>query len=116
MRIRSAHRTVAAVMAAFAFQSIANAATTESALQSRGAALLQKNCSRCHAINKTDTSRHERAPPFRDVVMRYPAENLAESLAEGIVSGHPDMPVLTFEADDIDAMIAYLNTLNDAAP
>ena len=31
---------------------------------------------------------------------RYPIEDLAESLAEGIVSGHPDMPIFVFSPQD----------------
>jgi hypothetical protein len=49
------------------------------------------------------------------VVQRYPIENLAEALAEGIVSGHPDMPVIVFEPADIEAFLAYLDHLRGAA-
>lgn len=77
----------------------------------QGLAILQKNCARCHALGATGTSPHPQAPPFRDVVNRYPVEDLEESLAEGIVSGHPDMPEFTFDADQIDAIVAYLNDL-----
>jgi mono/diheme cytochrome c family protein len=77
----------------------------------RGAAILQKNCARCHAIGTTGQSAHPQAPPFREVVTRYPVEDLEESLAEGIVSGHPDMPEFMFAPDEIDAIVAYLNDL-----
>ena len=77
----------------------------------KGEQLLQTNCSRCHAIGKTGTSTHPQAPPFRDVVTRYPAVNLAEALAEGIITGHPDMPVFTFDPGEIDAIVAYLDSL-----
>ena len=66
-----------------------------------------------------DSSHHEEAPPFRVVVTRYPPEDLAEALAEGIVSGHPDMPEFVFQPDEIEAILAYLGTLmppSDAAP
>jgi cytochrome c len=79
--------------------------------QARGLAILSKNCARCHAVNSEEKSPHPQAPPFRDVVRRYPVEDLEESLAEGILSGHPDMPEFTFNADQIDAIIAYLNFL-----
>jgi cytochrome c len=114
MRTRNVH-AVTAVMAMFASLSSAFAASPEQALQTKGQALVTEHCRRCHAIAQSDASQHEYAPPFRDVILRYPAENLAEALAEGIVSGHPDMPVLTFEIDEIDAMIAYLNTLNPSS-
>ena len=114
--VKSAMTTVISLFALgvlfFSGVSPAFAASPDSALQTKGEALLRDNCSRCHAIGPSDVSSHKQAPPFRDVILRYPAENLAEALAEGIVSGHPDMPVLTFEVDQIDAIIAYLNTLN----
>lgn len=77
----------------------------------KGLAILQKNCARCHALGLTGFSPHPQAPPFRDVVERYPVEDLEESLAEGIVSGHPDMPEFTFEADEINSIVTYLNSL-----
>jgi cytochrome c len=77
----------------------------------KGLAILQKNCARCHALGLTGASSHPQAPPFRVVVERYPVEDLEESLAEGIVSGHPDMPEFTFEADEINSIVTYLNSL-----
>ena len=74
----------------------------------KGEALLTKHCVRCHAIGMTGESQHEKAPPFRQVVTRYPIDNLAEALAEGIVSGHADMPEFVFEPGEIDAILAYL--------
>ncbi|HVX36890.1 MAG TPA: cytochrome c [Hyphomicrobium sp.] len=76
-----------------------------------GQAILEKNCARCHAIGATGDSPHPQAPPFREVVKRYPVEDLEESLAEGIVSGHPDMPEFTFKPEEIGAIISYLNDL-----
>ena len=85
----------------------------------KGRAILKTNCARCHAIGMEDSSPHEEAPPFRVVVTRYPPEDLAEALAEGIVSGHPDMPEFVFQPDEIEAILAYLGTLtpsSDEAP
>ena len=77
----------------------------------KGLAILEKNCARCHALGLTGASPHPQAPPFRDVVERYPVEDLEESLAEGIVSGHPDMPEFTFEADEVNSIVTYLDSL-----
>jgi len=41
----------------------------------------------------------------------YPVSDLEEALAEGILSGHPAMPEFAFEPDEIDAIIAYLESL-----
>lgn len=86
-------------------------AKTDEETAAQGRAILEKNCSRCHAIGLTGASPHPQAPPFRDVVNRYPVEDLEESLAEGIMSGHPDMPEFVFDADEITAIIGYLNSL-----
>jgi len=89
----------------------ASAAGADDDLVAKGHAILAEKCARCHAIEMTGDSTHPKAPPFREVVKRYPVEDLAEALAEGIVSGHPDMPVFTFEPAEIDAILAYLNGL-----
>ena len=38
-------------------------------------------------------------------------EALEEALAEGLMSGHPDMPEFSFDADDVGAIIAYLQSI-----
>ena len=96
-----------------------DAGATDTDAAAKGRAILEANCHRCHAIGMDDSSHHEEAPPFRVVVTRYPPGNLAEALAEGIVSGHPDMPEFVFQPDEIEAILTYLGTLmppQDAAP
>ncbi|MFV0368621.1 MAG: c-type cytochrome [Hyphomicrobiaceae bacterium] len=91
------------------------ARSEDDALQAKmaeaGRAFVKEKCARCHAIGIDDKSPHDNAPPFRDVVTRYPSENLAEALAEGIVSGHPDMPVFVLQPDEIEGFIAFLDSL-----
>lgn len=80
-------------------------------LVENGKALLEPNCSECHAIGMEDESPLAAALPFRDIARAYNPEFLAEPLAEGIVTGHPDMPEFVFQPDEIDAIIAYLSHL-----
>jgi len=87
------------------------AASAEKGTESRGELLVRENCSRCHAVGKTGDSPHPQAPPFRTLSSKYPVENLAESLAEGIVSGHPDMPVFVFSPSDVEAIVEYLKSI-----
>jgi mono/diheme cytochrome c family protein len=94
----------------FAFSTSAASAQNDPLL-AKGRALLEENCSRCHAIGADDQSKHKEAPPFRVVVTRYPPDNLAEALAEGLVSGHPDMPEFVFEVHEVEAITAYLGSL-----
>ncbi len=77
----------------------------------RGRLLVQRNCSRCHAIGRHDESKHPQAPPFRQVMKVYPAEDLSEALGEGLVTGHPDMPEFKFPPRDVGAIVDYLHTL-----
>jgi cytochrome c len=80
-------------------------------LANKGEALVRENCSRCHAIGKEGMSPHPEAPPFRTLSSKYPVEDLAESLAEGIISGHPDMPIFVFGPHDVEAIIEYLQSI-----
>jgi mono/diheme cytochrome c family protein len=85
-------------------------------LVAKGKLLVTENCSRCHAIGKEGTSPHKEAPPFRTLSSKYPVENLAESLAEGIVSGHPDMPIFVFGPHDVQAIVDYLQSIQTSPP
>jgi cytochrome c len=76
-----------------------------------GRKLVEDNCSRCHAIGVTGDSPLAKAPPFREVVTRYPPESLGEALVEGIVTGHNEMPEFVFTADQAAEIIAYLDSL-----
>lgn len=82
-----------------------------SAAAKTGHLIVYANCSACHATETDDDSLNAEAPAFRDVAMRYPPDNLGEALAEGIVTGHPDMPEFVFQPDEIGAIIAYLDWL-----
>ena len=85
----------------------------EKDLTDKGEVLVRENCARCHAIGKEGDSPHQEAPPFRTLSANYPVEDLAESLAEGIVSGHPAMPVFAFKPHDVAAIIEYLESIQE---
>ncbi|WP_244508393.1 MULTISPECIES: cytochrome c [unclassified Mesorhizobium] len=77
----------------------------------RGKRLVEKNCVRCHAVGPGGQSTHPDAPPFRLLHLRYPIEDLQEALAEGISTGHPDMPEFVASPDQIVAIISYIKSL-----
>ncbi|WP_244304521.1 c-type cytochrome [Roseibium aestuarii] len=77
----------------------------------RGLAYAQDHCAQCHAVGTDDASRKRRAPAFRDLARRYPIEDLAESLAEGIVTAHPDMPEAVLEPEEIEDFLSYLDSI-----
>lgn len=99
------------VAAVAALAATATSGAETDPLLDKGRALLEANCARCHAIGADDQSKHKEAPPFRVVVTRYPPDNLAEALAEGLVSGHPDMPEFVFEPEEVEAITTYLGSL-----
>lgn len=107
MLCRTVLLSVAAVLAS---PLVVSAQPLEPAAQ-RGRTLLQVNCARCHSINKVGDSPLKIAPPFRTLHLKYPVEGLQESLAEGIITGHPTMPEFSFDPGQIDDIIGYLKTL-----
>jgi cytochrome c len=88
----------------------ANAATS-SQLRSRGKALLQENCGRCHAIGSVGRSPLKGAPPMRTIYARFAPLELQAELSEGMVSRHRAMPQIDFSDEDVDAILAYLYAL-----
>jgi mono/diheme cytochrome c family protein len=78
-----------------------------------GKGLVETNCAQCHGVSLKDKSKHEKAPVFRSLAKRYPIEALEEAFAEGIYSGHPDMPVFTATPEQVSAIVAYISSIQD---
>jgi mono/diheme cytochrome c family protein len=78
-----------------------------------GRRLAETHCSACHAIGAEGVSPHQMAPPFRTLSRDYPIESLAESFAAGVLVGHPDMPQFQLAPDEVDALIAYIQTVQE---
>ena len=102
---RSRVSILAAALLGFMSPALADSVTEH------GKALVQVNCAGCHAVGKTDVSTHPDAPAFRTLSKRYPLTDLEEALAEGISTGHPDMPEWVASPDQIEAIIAYIASL-----
>ena len=77
----------------------------------RGFTFVRVHCSHCHSIDKVSESPLSVAPPFRRLHERYPVESLQESLAEGIITGHPSMPEFKLDPGQVNDVISYLKTL-----
>jgi cytochrome c len=82
-------------------------------LVTRGGEIAQELCSRCHAIAGPGPSPVEAAPVFSTLGQVVDIDDLAEALAEGILTGHGpvEMPEFTLEPDEIDALLAYLHSV-----
>ncbi|ACA15491.1 cytochrome c class I [Methylobacterium sp. 4-46] len=77
----------------------------------RGRNFVRTHCAGCHAVGRTGESPLPEAPRFRDLHTRYPVAELAESLAEGITTGHPTMPEFRLDPDQVEDVIRYLSSL-----
>lgn len=75
-----------------------------------GKALLEKNCSRCHAVAPGLESALKEAPNLWTVLGYYPTERLELELAEGIGSRHREMPQIQFSDEEIASIYAYLHS------
>ena len=85
----------------------------EGKLAVKGKVLAMIYCARCHAVDRDDKSTLAIAPPFRTFASKWPLESLEEALAEGIITGHPGMPVFEFEPDQVAALIEHLHEISD---
>jgi mono/diheme cytochrome c family protein len=109
MRLSLPVRLAAALV--LAWVAVAPAAAQPSSPLKRGQEIAERLCARCHSIAATGVSPQPLAPPFRTLARRYPLEHLAEALAEGIVTGHPDMPQFKFSPTEIDALLSFIDGL-----
>lgn len=78
-----------------------------------GRTIAAEQCSQCHAIGPDGLSPNPKAPVFRTILSRYAEDALVVDLAEGIRIGHPDMPQITLRPEGIDALVAYLRSVQE---
>ena len=102
------------ILAGFSVLALAGSAAGLEPEEQRGLTFAQANCASCHSIGLTGSSSLPVAPPFRTLHELYPVEDLAEALAEGIVTGHPSMPQFKLDGGQIGDLISYLKTLETA--
>jgi mono/diheme cytochrome c family protein len=76
-----------------------------------GRAIAARQCGDCHALDNSLRSPRSDAPPMRTIGALYSFPVLEEELLNGIKLGHPDMPRFEFPPRGVDALIAYLRSL-----
>jgi tetratricopeptide (TPR) repeat protein len=86
-------------------------AETERRVQ-EGKALVQRNCSPCHAVGASGASPNHKAPEFRNLSSRHPTLALREPLSRGIAAPHDVMPKFALSGPEVDAVVAYINSLS----
>jgi tetratricopeptide (TPR) repeat protein len=84
---------------------------TEARVQ-EGKALAEQNCKGCHAVGMQGESPNKKAPEFRTLHERHPSLALREPLTRGIAAPHDEMPRFALSGAQIDALVAYINSLS----
>lgn len=88
----------------------------QQAREARGQEIVQQHCSSCHATGRSGESPAPEAPPFRTLSHNYRVDALEEALGEGISVGHPAMPHFAFPPEDVRAVVAYLQSIQNELP
>ena len=83
-------------------------------LVARGRQISEGRCGRCHAIDKTGESPQRDVVPFRDLPARYPIQMLMEVSSTGVIAGHDEMPMTALGRDDVDALLAFIDSFSPA--
>lgn len=81
-----------------------------------GRDIAEAHCAPCHAIEKDDASptRTNENTAFRDLYKRFPIEMLVKAAKTGSIDGHDEMPAFDFSMDEINALLAYIDSLAPA--
>lgn len=81
------------------------------ASQARGYELSRTVCSACHAVEAKGASPNPKAPAFRALAGRHVPLTLQRRLADIAETGHYDMPPINLHADEVQDVVAYINSL-----
>ena len=92
------------------------AAAAEAPEVSAGRRIAERNCGECHATGTTGESRQADAPPFRTLSGRFDVARLPLALEDGMLVGHPRMPLIQLDADEVDALTAFLKSFAAGQP
>lgn len=80
-----------------------------------GRRLAERHCAECHALGEGESPLAD-APPFRDLGRRFPLGRFTQAYSAGMFEGHPRMPLVRLDPDELDELAAYLRTHERPAP
>lgn len=104
------------ILAGLAALSLSPPARAQEVSVTAGRELAMARCSRCHAVGRTGDSPNPRSPRFRDLGARFPFAGLREALMQGMIVGHPEMPIQHLTQAESGDLIAYMRALQERAP
>ena len=77
-----------------------------------GQRLAETNCSGCHAVGLQGKSPYDKAPEFRNLRRANTLVALREPITRAIVTPHAEMPHFILSNEQIDKLVAYINSLS----
>jgi tetratricopeptide (TPR) repeat protein len=81
------------------------------ALVRRGRTLVEINCGQCHGLGPSGVSANANAPAFHELRKRYQMLALRAPITRGIATPHDEMPPFRPTDEELDAIVAYINSL-----
>lgn len=76
-----------------------------------GRAFAETRCASCHAVKAGQESPMAGVPTFVELNRRYVATTLQRKLADMVETEHSEMPPLRVHWDEIESLMAYMQTL-----
>lgn len=76
-----------------------------------GRTLVEVSCAPCHAVGSGGTSPNAKAPAFHELQKRYAMLSLRTPITRGLAAPHDEMPRFRPTDQELDAIIAYINSL-----
>jgi mono/diheme cytochrome c family protein len=98
-------------VAGLAVLSLSPPARAEDVSLKAGRQLAVSRCGRCHAVYPTGDSPNPRSPRFRDLGADFPFDGLRVALVQGMIVGHPEMPIQHLTEVESGDLIAYVKSL-----
>ena len=103
-------------LAGLATLSLSTPTSAQEVSLTAGRELAIARCSGCHAVGRTGDSPNPRSPRFRDLGANFPFGGLREALMQGMIVGHPEMPIQHLTQTESGDLIAYMRTLQTRTP
>lgn len=94
----------------------ANIEPDTASLISDGQAIVEANCTTCHAVHNSDDSPRTDAPPLRYVLRNMSAAALEDDFREGIHVGAVDMPDFDLGPIGTSAVVEYIKSIQVSVP
>jgi mono/diheme cytochrome c family protein len=90
---------------------LAGTVQAQSGFIDSGRDIAQQLCATCHAIGSAERSPLPIAPAFRHIEPRVDLNEMTQKLQEGLIGGHPEMPVFKLNEPQARALVAYLRSI-----